>query len=91
MLAVSDHLSPDMRHQGNDSGLERGVRGTEDSLVFAVVSLTETAWKFEENKAMQITSQRGRETITHVNKSVTKWLSDSAERIASSAGGFMLI
>lgn len=59
--------------------------------MFAVVSLTETAWKLGEHNAMQIASQRRRETITHVNKSVTKWLSDSAERIASSAGGVMLL
>lgn len=54
-----------MRHQGDDSGLERGVQ---DSIVFAVVSLKEIAWKFGEHNAVQITSQRGIETITHVNK-----------------------
>lgn len=73
------------------SWTRRGVQCTGDSPVFAMVSLTETAWKFGEHNATQITSQRRRETITHVNKSVTKWLSDSAERIASSAGGVMLI
>ncbi len=90
-LAVTDHLSSDIKHQGDDSSLEWGVQCTGNSPVFAVVSLTETAWKFGEHHATQIASQRRRETITHVNKSVTKWLSDLAVRIASSPGGVMLI